>query len=152
MRIENIPGVIYKKLEFYNDPRGYLIECWRSNWIEPDPEMMYLSWTRPGQKRGPHLHRQQTDIFIFPGPGLFDIFLWEEGKSETHIFFSFGASNPHLLIVPPGIVHAYQNISLNGSGHGLVINLPNKLYKGRDKQEEEDIVRFEDMPDNPYVF
>jgi len=111
--------------------------------------MMYMSFVPAGEQRGPHMHRDQTDYFIFAGDGMFDIFLWESGKPDEHRKFCFGQHNPHLLIVPPGIVHAYRNVA---KVMGLVINLPNRLYKGFDKQEVEDIIRYEDNPEPLYKF
>jgi len=45
------------------------------------------------------------------------------------------------------VVHAYKCVSKT---NGYVINLPNKLYKGKDKKEEIDEIRWEDNPDSPY--
>ena len=48
------------------------------------PEMMYVSQTLPGVARGPHEHVEQTDIFIFMGPGTFKVYLWDSREnSET---------------------------------------------------------------------
>lgn len=113
------------------------------------PEMMYLSMVPPGGKRGPHLHRYQTDYFIFAFAGLFDIYLWESGNPDFHVKFSFGEHAPHILIVPPGIVHAYHNIA---AVSGIVINMPDQLYKGFNKEEIEDIIRYEDNPEPLYKF
>lgn len=109
--------------------------------------MLYLSWTKPEQKRGPHEHLQQTDFFIFPGPGLFTVYLWE--TPDEFRMFHFGADNPSWIIIPPRIIHGYKNMSMID---GLVINIPNMLYKGKNKQQREDIIRWEDLPENPYHF
>lgn len=111
--------------------------------------MMYISWTKPQQKRGPHLHQRQTDIFIFPGPGLFDVYLWEYNDPSKQLRYHTGTVEPCLIIIPPGVVHGYKNIS---KIDGLVINCPDKLYKGWNKNEKEDIIRFEDDPNNPFIF
>jgi dTDP-4-dehydrorhamnose 3,5-epimerase len=50
-----------------------------------------------------------------------------------------------LLIIPPGVVHAYRNV---GSEPGLVFNCPNRLYRGPGKKEPVDEIRHEDRPDN----
>jgi dTDP-4-dehydrorhamnose 3,5-epimerase len=52
-----------------------------------------------------------------------------------------------LLIVPPGVVHAYQNV---GGVPGLVFNCPNRLYKGAGRQEPVDEIRHEEDPDSPF--
>jgi dTDP-4-dehydrorhamnose 3,5-epimerase len=55
-----------------------------------------------------------------------------------------GEDNPHVVIVPKGVVHAYQNI---GDKDGIVINCPNRLYRGDQRHEEVDEIRHEDDPD-----
>lgn len=143
--------MIYKKLEINEHPKGgYLLEAWRPDWDEflHRPEMMYLSYVPSGETRGPHEHKYQTDYFIFTDPGMFDINLWESGKPDNKRLFCFGGHNPHMLIVPPGVVHGYKNVS---KILGLVINLPNMLYKGKNKKFSEDIIRWENDPKNPYV-
>lgn len=112
-------------------------------------QMMYISWTLPGLKRGPHLHRQQSDLFTFPGPGLFVIYLWQFNEPSKQIKIEAGSDQPKTIYIPPGIVHGYKNIAMIP---GLVINCPDELYKGIDKKAIEDIIRLEDDPNNPYVF
>jgi dTDP-4-dehydrorhamnose 3,5-epimerase len=48
-----------------------------------------------------------------------------------------------LLIIPPGVVHAYRNV---GSGPGWVFNCPNRLYKGPERKEPVDEIRHEADP------
>jgi dTDP-4-dehydrorhamnose 3,5-epimerase len=146
-------NVVHKPLTIYQHPKGgYVIEGWRTDQDKETafiPEMMYLSYIPPGEKRGPHEHVDQTDYFVFAFAGVFDITLWEVGHPDIKSHFHAGEHNPSLLIVPPGIVHAYHNIA---KVPGLVINLPDRLYKGFLKQDKEDIIRHEDNPENKYVF
>ena len=58
-----------------------------------------------------------------------------------------GADNPTLVVVPPGVVHGYKCIS---EVDALCINLPNKLYRGENKSEEVDEIRWEKDPSSPY--
>lgn len=146
-----IEGVVIKKLEQLSDERGWLCEAWRSDESGYQPAMAYMSKTEPGISRGPHEHKEQSDCFIFTGPGNFRMYLWEnrEGKPgyrelET---MEVGQGNPCLIVVPPGVVHAYQCISKEPSYY---VNLPNRLYKGRDKKEEVDEIRWEVGPDSPF--
>jgi dTDP-4-dehydrorhamnose 3,5-epimerase len=60
-----------------------------------------------------------------------------------------GEDNPISLIVPPGVVHGYKNISQEVDS--MVINYPDKLYRGRDKKEEVDEIRHEDKEDEFYL-
>ncbi len=153
-----IQDVIIKNLEKFEDKRGWLTEFWRDDELKDyDPVMGYFSITKPNVVRGPHEHVYQSDCFIFVGPGTFHLHLWDarnakhrHGLSKTagdHDMYSIGERKPTLVIVPPGVVHAYKCVSKT---NGYVINLPNKLYKGKDKKEEIDEIRWEDNPDSPY--
>jgi len=146
-----IENVIIKKLNKNEDQRGWLTEIFRQDEDGFLPVMSYVSLTKPGAIRGPHEHIKQTDRFIFIGPGDFLLYLWDRRKkSKTkgeNIKIKVGASNPTLVIVPPGVVHGYKCVSAEG---GMSINLPDKLYKGEGKVEEVDEIRWEDRKDSPY--
>ena len=51
--------------------------------------------------------------------------------------------NPQTVVVPKGVVHAYQNI---GEKDGIVINCPNRLYMGEKRGDSVDEIRHEDDP------
>lgn len=149
-----IDGVQLRPLKRFEDARGWLIELFRHDEL-PAPEhpvMAYLSQTLPGVARGPHEHREQTDYFAFVGPGDFRLYLWDPrpdsptfGSRQTLVA---GQSNLLAVIVPPGVVHAYQNIS---PFPGLVFNCPNRLYAGEGKQEPVDEIRYENQADSGFV-
>jgi len=107
--------------------------------------------TKPGVARGPHEHVDQTDYFGFVGPSIFRLYLWDNrsGSSTYQQSFSvdLGESQPAVVIVPPGVVHAYRNI---GPVDGLVFNAPNRLYAGEGKKEAVDEIRHEDAADSPF--
>jgi dTDP-4-dehydrorhamnose 3,5-epimerase len=141
-------GLQIKQVLLYKDPRGWLGEIIREDESDITPAMVYLSMTRPGLARGPHEHKKQTDLFCFVGK--FRLYLWDNRKnSSTYQEKKVVETSdiPTLAIVPPGIVHAYKNI---GSTDGLVINLPDKLYKGWGKTETVDEVRYENDPRTPF--
>jgi dTDP-4-dehydrorhamnose 3,5-epimerase len=153
----SFPGVLLQPLARAEDSRGWLTELFRADVLEAagmresQPVMGYLSMTRPGVARGPHDHREQTDLLVFPGPSDFEVTLWDKrpgsptfGRRETLVV---GASCPATLIVPPAVVHAYRNI---GSVEGWVLNFPNRLYKGPGRTEPVDEIRYEDDPESPY--
>ncbi len=54
-----------------------------------------------------------------------------------------GEQQPLSVVIPAGIVHAYQNI---GNETGKVVNCPNRLFAGRDRKEPIDEIRHEDDP------
>ena len=149
-----IEGVIVEPLDRYEDARGWLVELYREDELEPavHPVMAYLSQTLPGVARGPHEHREQTDCFGFVGPGDFKLYLWDtrrdsptSGNRQTLLV---GQSSRQLVLVPPGVVHAYKNV---GQVPGLVFNCPNRLYAGEGKQQPVDEIRHEDRPESPFL-
>ena len=150
-----IEGVIIVKLNKFFDERGFLVETFRKDNLLDDlqPVMSYISYTRPGIARGPHEHNKQTDIFCFIGPGNFKIKLWDNRKESKTFGYCMkiigGEDNPIRVIVPPGVVHGYKNISEGADG--MVLNYPDKLYRGWDKKEEVDEIRHEDKEDEFYL-
>ena len=150
-----IEGVIINKLNKFSDERGFLVETFRvDNLLDNlQPVMSYVSYTKSGIARGPHEHLKQTDIFCFIGPGNFGIKLWDNRK-ESKTFRCYmkivgGEDNPIRVIVPPGVVHGYKNISQEVDG--MVINYPNKLYQGCGRKEKVDEIRHEDKEDEFYL-
>lgn len=149
-----IEGVVIIKLTKYPDRRGFLCETFRLDELPPNltPAMSYVSYTEPGIARGPHEHREQTDIFAFIGPGNFLLKLWDNriGSASRGIFMELiaGKDNPLTVVIPPGVVHGYKNIS--PTERGMVLNYPNKLYMGWDKREAVDEIRHEDSAESAF--
>jgi dTDP-4-dehydrorhamnose 3,5-epimerase len=149
-----IDGIIWKPLTRFHDSRGWLCELFRQDEMEQTflPVMTYASVTQPGVARGPHEHVDQSDYFCFFGPGDFQLFLWDiRPDSPTNGIMQvevIGASHPMAVVVPPGVVHAYRNIS---TIPGLVFSGPNRLYRGWGKKEPVDEIRHESNPDSPFV-
>lgn len=146
-----INGVIIKKIGKYEDERGWLAEAFRSDETDFTPAMAYVSLTKPGVIRGPHEHKDQSDCFVFPGPGDFRLHLWDRRSGSSTegeaLEIEVGAGNPALVVVPPGVVHGYKCIS---EIPALSVNLPDKLYKGEGKKEEIDEIRWENDSESPY--
>lgn len=148
-----IKGVVVRKLNKAFDSRGWLSELFRHDDLEEEfyPVMSYISSTNPGITRGPHEHVDQADFFCFIGPSNFKLRLWDNREeSETFGFRStliVGQDNPASVIIPAGVVHAYQNI---GDTEGIVINCPNRLYRGAGRKEEVDEIRHEDNRETVY--
>ncbi len=145
-----IPGAMVADLKIFRDSRGHNAELFRVDWLNlPTPRMAYMSFTLPGATRGPHEHEHQTDYFVFFGPGDFKVFLWK--KDGDHILTDeliLGSSRPAVLMIPPGVVHGYKNISPHLS---LAINLPDQLYKGENQSQEVDEIRWENNPNSPFI-
>ena len=145
-----IRDVVVNDLRKFMDERGWLMELFRQDELmaEFHPVMSYISSTEPGVARGPHEHLEQADLFCFIGPSNFKLRMWDNRpNSETyrHVMTLFvGVDNPKMVVVPSGIVHAYRNV---GNIPGIVINCPNRLYKGASRRDRIDEIRHEDDPD-----
>ncbi len=149
----NIDGVTVIKLRKFTDYRGFLIETYRTDVLPKgvEPVMSYVSFTRPGISRGPHEHEKQTDVFAFVGPGVFELHLWDNRKSSktygNKMVLKTGEGNPLTVVVPPGVVHGYRNVS---DEDGMVLNFPDRLFGGVGKKEKVDEIRHEDKGDDFY--
>ena len=149
-----IEGIIIRQLSRYSDARGWLIELFRHDELDPEyfPVMSYISMTSPGVVRGPHEHVDQTDLFGFIGPSTFKIYLWDTRKDSPTFMkkqvILAGENNPMSVIVPPGIVHAYKNV---GTVPGMVVNYPNRLFAGKEKKDKVDEIRHENDPNTIFI-
>jgi dTDP-4-dehydrorhamnose 3,5-epimerase len=148
-----IHDVTIRPLVKFIDERGWLAEMFREDETDPEvmPAMAYISMTQPGIARGPHEHVDQTDFFCFIGPSNFKIYLWDTRKDSPtsgirQVVFA-GIDTPRMVIVPPGVVHAYRNI---GTENGIVFNAPNRLYAGAGKRSQVDEIRHEDIAGSPF--
>ena len=159
--IVNLPsGVKCFEINTNYDQRGMTYEIFRDDNNEYiNINMGYLSWTLPKQSRGPHEHSEQSDLFIFAGPGTFELCLWDirhvntdeltvELAKEIKFTYIVGESNKVKLSIPPGIVHGYKNIS---EIPGLVLNFPDELYRGWKKGVPPDEKKWELEKDNPFL-
>jgi len=148
-----IEDVVFRDLRIYEDARGWLVELFRHDELSLDhyPAMAYVSETSPGVARGPHEHVDQSDQFAFIGPGDFMLYLWDTRVRSpswgSRMRVLVGESNRQSVIVPPGVVHAYKNIS---DRPGSVCNAPNRLYAGEGRAEPVDEIRHEDREDSCY--
>jgi len=149
----DIEGVMVRDLRKYADSRGWLAELFRHDELSSEffPVMAYTSSTNPGVTRGPHEHVDQADLFCFIGPSNFKLRLWDNRqRSKTFnnvVTMVVGEDNAKSVLIPAGVVHAYQNV---GQVDGIVFNCPNRLYMGASKKEPIDEVRHEDDPNTIY--
>lgn len=149
-----IHDIVVKNVTKFIDERGWLVELFREDEIDPQflPVMSYISVTLPGIARGPHEHVDQADCFGFIGPSNFKVYLWDNRKgSPTYMARQIvyaGQDAPRVIIIPPGVVHAYRNV---GSSEGMVVNLPNRLYAGKGKKDPVDEIRHEVDTNSPFI-
>lgn len=148
-----IDGVIVRDLHKLVDERGWLTEIFRQDELDAEyhPAMAYVSMSLPGVVRGPHTHLDQADLFAFLGPSNFKLRIWDiRQESQTYgceLTLFIGEASPALVLIPKGLVHAYQNI---GSQPGWVLNCPNRLYAGAGRKERVDEIRHEDDAQTPF--
>ncbi|MCL2624234.1 MAG: dTDP-4-dehydrorhamnose 3,5-epimerase family protein [Planctomycetaceae bacterium] len=149
-----INGVECRQLAKHGDHRGWLTELFRQDELAEHqfPEMAYVSETLPGVSRGPHEHREQTDVFCFLGPGDMTLYLWDARESSptrgVKMKLPVGESHPCQVIIPPGVVHAYKNTS---EKNALVFNAPNRLFAGRNRECPVDEIRHEEDENSPFL-
>lgn len=149
-----IADLTLRPLKKFNDSRGWLCELFRHDELpeEVHPTMAYISMTLPGVARGPHEHHEQSDVFCFIGPSTFKLYLWDcraasPSRGVRHVEL-VGIDRPMLVVIPPGIVHAYRNV---GTDPGIVFNCPNRLYKGWGRAQPVDEIRHEELENSPFV-
>ena len=148
-----IDGVVVVELTTRADDRGWLMELFRSDEVldKQVPTMGYASETKPGITRGPHEHRHQTDHFVVNDEGEFEFCLWDARSDSAtrgrRMIFRAGGERPVRITVPPGVVHAYKNVS---NRPAQLLNSPNRLYAGKNRQEPVDEIRYEDVADHSY--
>ncbi len=141
-------GVVVRELNQFNDQRGWLVETFRQDETDFTPVMSYVSMTEPGIARGPHEHLDQSDYFCFFGN--FRLYLWDNRENSATFQQRMTLDTddkPYIVIVPPRVVHAYKNTGKTG---GLVINMPDRLFKGQGKTLPVDEIRYENDPASPY--
>lgn len=146
-----IDGVKVVAIKRFADPRGWLCEIYRHDEIDMIPTMAYMSWTKPDIARGPHEHIYQSDLFAFV-IGRFRLTLWDNRPDsptyKERQVLDVGEESPAYVLVPPRVVHVYRCLTPSG---GLVINLPDRLYKGMGKRDPKvDEIRHEEDPGSPY--
>jgi dTDP-4-dehydrorhamnose 3,5-epimerase len=144
-RSGSIDGVILRGLSRHDDQRGWLLEGWRDDWRVASPKIVYVSSTNEGVARGPHEHREQTDCFSFLG--RFMVRLWDnrpESRTCGNVM-TFSAERT-VVVVPPGVVHAYASLGKDQ----LVLNMPDRLYRGAGCTGPVDEIRHEQDPDSPF--
>ena len=152
-QVGEIDGVIVRDVRKFVDSRGWLAELFRHDELDPEfyPVMVYTSATNPGTTRGPHEHVDQADFFCFIGPSNFRLRLWDNRRQSATfnkmMDLVVGEKNPVSVLIPAGVVHAYQNI---GATSGIVVNAPNRLYMGEGKRDKVDEIRHEDDPQTIY--
>ena len=131
-----IEGVIIKKLSPILDERGYLQECFRSDWaVFQKFGQTYITVAFPNVVKAWHLHKFQTDNMVCLKGNAKLVLSDNRENSSTHkrineIFF--GEKNPSLVTIPPNIWHGFKVI---GNKEIMVLNVPTELYNYSEPDE-----------------
>lgn len=127
--MELIDGVVIKELKPILDERGYLQECFRSDW--PTFEKFgqaYITAAFPNVVKAWHYHKIQTDNLVCI-KGNAKLVLYDDRKdSPTYKKINelfFGEKSPRLVTIPPYIWHGFKAI---GNKMIIVLNCPTELY------------------------
>ena len=131
-----IEGVNIKKLKPILDERGYLQECFRSDWSMFEKfGQVYFTVAFPNVVKAWHLHKIQTDnIICISGNGK--LVLCDKRKdSATNNKLNeiyFGELNPLLITIPPGIWHGFKAME---NKKIMVINVPTEVFNYSEPDE-----------------
>ncbi|QPV63211.1 dTDP-4-dehydrorhamnose 3,5-epimerase family protein [Halosimplex litoreum] len=134
-----IDGVEARELKVNADERGHLVEVFRRDWDEYDPEpaMSYYSMTYPGITRAWHRHNYgQIDHFVCPN-GRIKIGIYDDrdgsptqGELET---FIIGEHSQQVVRIPGDCWHGFKAI---GDEPAFLLNFPTTLYDYDNPDEE----------------
>jgi len=124
-----IEGIIIKNLKPILDERGYLQECFRSDWPMFEKfGQAYITIAFPNVVKAWHMHKIQMDNMVCVyGNGK--LVLYDNRKESStykkinEIFF--GEKNPLLITIPPFIWHGFKAI---GKKKIIVLNCPTELF------------------------
>ncbi len=125
-----IDGVSVRLARTHEDERGDLTEIYDPAWGVTEAPMVYAYQTmiRPGRVKGWVYHEFQTDR-LFVSLGSLKIVLYDmRENSPTHSLVNeiyLSERNRGLVVIPPYVVHAVQNI---GQTDALFVNLPSRPY------------------------
>lgn len=129
-----IDGVTIRPAVTQIDERGELCEIYSTAWgVMPDPvPYVYSAMLRPGRIKGWVFHKVQKDR-LFALSGFMKVVLYDMREdSPTHGMVNelhFTERNRSLLVIPPNVAHAVQNI---GTMDAYFINMPNIPYNHSD--------------------
>ena len=146
-----IDGVQVREVKHVPKSNGYLTEVFRSDWglDARGVDQVFQNVLLPGGISGWHVHRFTTDR-IFVTHGLMKLVLYD-ARTESPTYgqideLNLGALRPALVVVPPGVWHAVENVSHEAAA---LLNLVDAAYR----YEDPDHWRLPiDTPEVPYSF
>ena len=150
--VPSIDGVTIRPLISQTDHRGEVLELMSEGWPEDFGDGVphsYLATIVPGVVKGWVCHMGQSDRSV----PLFGRLRWVlyDGREDSPTFgllqkATFTERNRHLIILPPGVWHAVENVGETEAGF---INMPTRAYD----HEQPDKFRLPlDTADIPFRF
>src|SRR3989344_7582878 len=136
--MENIEGVIIKRLLVHKDDRGNFREILKvSEGMMPSIKQISMSTTKPGIIKAFHWHKFQDDIF-YAVKGNVKVVLYDpRPESRTHgktqVIFMGEDYESHIALIPRGVYHGYQVI---GSKDAEMLYIMNNEYNASLPDEE----------------
>jgi dTDP-4-dehydrorhamnose 3,5-epimerase len=126
VKLRNAPTIVEYDSE--------VCEIYNPAWGLTDLPVVYVyqSLVRPGRIKSWVYHKIQTDrLFLLSGHMRFVLY---DRRPDSPSFgrvndITLTERNRALLVIPPGIVHATQNV---GTGDAIFINLPSEPYNHAD--------------------
>jgi len=129
IKMKLIDGVVLKELKPILDERGYLQECFRSDWLMYNKfGQAYITVAFPNIVKAWHYHKIQTDNMVCIAGNaklvLFDDRKDSITKNEINEIF-FGEKKPLLVSIPHHIWHGFKAM---GGKRAMILNCPTDLY------------------------
>jgi dTDP-4-dehydrorhamnose 3,5-epimerase len=134
-----IHDVAIRDLQVNTDERGHLVEMFREDWdeYEPEPAMSYYSMSYPGVIRAWHRHtRGQIDHFVCP-QGRIKVGIYDDrddSPTEGEVnSFVIGEHNQQMIRIPGDCWHGFKVV---GDEQSLLVNFPTNLYDYENPDEK----------------
>lgn len=129
-----IDGVRIHHSVTHEDDRGTLCEIYGATWGFDDLPLVhaYLVTVRPGKVKGWAVHGGQVDRYFFvSGTSKLVLYDGREGSPTFGMVSEdvFSEASRALVLVPPGVFHAVENI---GQTDNLLFNIPSRPYRHED--------------------
>lgn len=125
-----IDGVTLRYATTQFDERGEVCEIYDPAWgVAPEPLVyVYTALIRPGRIKGWVYHKAQIDrMFVLSGFLKIVLYDMREGSPTCGMVNEFHLTerNRGLVVIPPFVVHAVQNV---GMIDGAFVNMPSRPY------------------------
>lgn len=127
--MELVEGVEIKELNPILDERGYVQECFRSDWPMFEKfGQVYITVAFPNVVKAWHYHKIQTDNLVCISGNMKLVLFDNREESSTYkkineIFF--GEKNPLLVTIQNNIWHGFKAI---GGKIAMALNCPTEVY------------------------